>query len=140
MVNTSCMHEVVKTNQRKKYSSILMKRILLIFTALSCSLLATGQTYSGTGGSITQLIDTSRFDIVVSGLSPANIDNTFGLESITINITHSSDRVIDCYLASPDGSRITLTTDNGSTGNDYINTVFRFDAATSITSGSAPFT
>lgn len=97
------------------------------------------QTYSGTGGAITQVVDTSRFNIVVSGLSPSNIDNNFGLVSVTININHTSDRDIDCFIASPDGSMIELTTDNGSTGDNYTNTIFRYDAPVPVTSGSAPF-
>ena len=81
------------------------------------------QTFSGGGGSILTLIDTSRFNIAVSGLS-SNIDYHFGLESVTINITHTQDRDIDCYLAAPDGTRIELTTDNGGTGDNYTNTTF----------------
>jgi subtilisin-like proprotein convertase family protein len=117
-----------------------MKRILSVFFFLSFYFHSHGQTYSGTGGSIIQVIDTSRFDIVVSGLNPSTIDNTFGLVSVTINITHTADRDIDCFLAAPDGSMVTLTTDNGSTGDNYTNTIFRYDASTPITSGSAPFT
>lgn len=117
-----------------------MKKNLFLFLGLLFHAFAFGQTYSGTGGSIIQVVDTSRFNIVVSGLNPANIDNSFGLESVTLNITHSSDRDIDCFLASPDGSMFMLTTDNGSTGNNYTNTIFRWDASTPITSGNAPFT
>ena len=117
-----------------------MKKILPVFLCLLNYVHSTAQTFSGTGGSITQVFDTSRFDIVVSGLSPANIDNTFGFESVTINITHTADRDIDCFLASPDGSMIMLTTDNGGAGDNYTNTVFRWDAATPVTNGNAPFT
>jgi subtilisin-like proprotein convertase family protein len=116
-----------------------MKKITLLLLSFAATFPGFAQTYSGGGGSIIQLVDTSRFDISVTGLTPANIDNNFGLESVEINITHSSDRDIDCYIASPDGSMIALTTDNGGTGNDYTNTVFRFDAATAISAGSAPF-
>lgn len=97
------------------------------------------QTLSGSGGSIITLTDTSRFNIAVSGL-PSSINYSFGLESIKINISHLQDKDIDCFLASPDGRLIELTTDNGGTGDHYTNTVFRYDASTSITSGSAPFT
>ncbi|MBP6656993.1 MAG: hypothetical protein KA284_04000, partial [Bacteroidia bacterium] len=40
------------------------------------------QTFSGTGGSIITLTDTSRFNIAVSGLANP-IDFTYGLESVT---------------------------------------------------------
>ncbi len=117
----------------------MIRNLFLFIFCLLIQYASFSQTYTGTGGSITQVVDTSRFNIVVSGLSPANIDNNFGLISVTINITHTADRDIDCFIASPDGSRIELTTDNGGTGDNYTNTIFRFDAATSITAGSAPF-
>ncbi len=115
----------------------------ILVCALSTFLLnipAFSQIYSGSGGSIIQVVDTSRFNINVSGLSPANIDNNFGLISVAINITHTADRDIDCFLASPDGTMIELTTDNGSFLDNYTNTVFRYDAGTSITDGFPPFT
>ena len=102
--------------------------------------IVSAQTFTGTGGSIITLTDTSRFNINVSGLSPSSIDFTYGLESVTINITHNQDKDIDCFLAAPDGTLIELTTDNGNTGHNFTNTVFRHDASTAITSGSAPFT
>ncbi|HQV99450.1 MAG TPA: CotH kinase family protein, partial [Bacteroidia bacterium] len=97
------------------------------------------QVFTGSGGSIITLTDTSRFNIPVTGLANP-IDFNYGLESVTINISHGSDRDIDCFLAAPDGTMIELTTDNGGTGNNFTNTVFKHSASTSITSGSAPFT
>ena len=119
---------------KKKFCTLL----LLIF--ISATQLTFAQTFTGSGGSIITLTDTSRFNINVSGLSPSAIDFNYGLESVTINITHTQDRDIDCFLAAPDGTLIELTTDNGGTGDNYTNTVFRNDASTSITSGTAPFT
>ena len=116
-------------------------RLFLGLSLIALTRFASAQTFSGTGGSIITLSDTSRFNINVSGLSPASVDYTFGLESVTININHSRARDIDCFLAAPDGTLIMLTTDNGGTsGSNFTNTIFRNDAATSITSGSAPFT
>jgi hypothetical protein len=40
----------------------------------------------------------------------------------------------------PDGTQVTLSTYNGGSSNNYTNTVFDDAAATSITSGIAPFT
>ncbi|MBK9526360.1 MAG: CotH kinase family protein [Bacteroidetes bacterium] len=103
-----------------------------------CSHFVSSQTFNGTGGSIITLTDTSRFNISVSGLSAA-VDYHFGLESVTVTITHTQDRDVDCFLAAPDGTRIELSTDNGGTGDNYTATTFRHDASQSITSGSAPF-
>jgi len=98
------------------------------------------QTFNGTGGSVITLTDTSRFNLNVSGLTPSALDFNHGLESVTISINHTRVADIDCFLAAPDGTIIELTTDNGGTSDHYTNTVFRNDAANSITSGSAPFT
>jgi parallel beta-helix repeat protein len=59
---------------------------------------------------------------------------------LNMNITHTWDSDLDIYLQHPDGTEVELTTDNGGNGDNYINTNFDDDAATSITSGSAPFT
>ena len=59
------------------------------------------QVFTGSGGSIITLTDTSRFNIPVTGLANP-IDFNYGLESVTINISHGSDRDIDCFLAAPD--------------------------------------
>ena len=118
-----------------------MKNLHLIFFFLLSSILqSSAQTFTGGGGSIITLTDTSRFNLNVSGLSPSTMNFIFGLESVTISINHTRDADIDCFLAAPDGTLIELTTDNGGTSDNYVNTVFRHDASTSITSGSAPYT
>ncbi|MEJ5165507.1 MAG: S8 family serine peptidase [Thermoanaerobaculia bacterium] len=61
--------------------------------------------------------------------------------NVTItNITHTYDGDLDIYLISPTGTRVELSTDNGSSGDNYVNTVFDDEASTPITSGTAPFT
>lgn len=56
------------------------------------------------------------------------------------NITHTYDSDLDIYLIAPDNTRVELTTDNGSSGDNYINTVFDDSSVSSITNGTAPFT
>jgi len=112
----------------------------LLFILIVATLSTSAQTFTGGGGSIITLTDTSRFNLNVSGLSPSTMNFTFGLEAVTISISHTRDADIDCFLAAPDGTLIELTTDNGGTSDHYTNTVFRHDASTSITSGNAPFT
>jgi len=60
--------------------------------------------------------------------------------NVTVNLNHTYDGDLDLYLEGPDGTRVELSTGNGSSGNDYIDTVFDDEAATSIESGSPPFT
>jgi len=75
-------------------------------------------------------------------LSPISVASV-GLVSdvnVTISLTHTFDGDLDIFLIGPNGTRVELTTDNGSTGDNFTNTVFDDQAATSITSGTAPFT
>jgi len=60
--------------------------------------------------------------------------------NVTVNLNHTFDGDLDLYLEGPDGTRVELSTGNGSSGNDYIDTVFDDEAATPIESGSPPFT
>ena len=60
--------------------------------------------------------------------------------NVTLNITHTWDSDLDIFLISPTGTSVELSTDNGSSGDNYTGTTFSDAAATSITSGSAPFT
>ncbi len=116
----------------------MKKKLLGLFSLLGCSTLF-GQTFTGSGGPISDLLDTTYFNIFVSGLTPSNINGVYGLEEVCININHIKDRDLDIYLESPDGTIVELTTDNGDLGDDYFTTCFRQDATTSVVNGTAPF-
>lgn len=60
--------------------------------------------------------------------------------TVKVNITHGYDGDIALYLKSPAGNEITLSYYRGSSGDNYTDTVFDDAAATSITTGVAPFT
>jgi len=60
--------------------------------------------------------------------------------NVLINITHTFDGDLDIFLIAPDDTRVELTTDNGSGGDNFVDTIFDQEAATSITAGAAPFT
>jgi subtilisin-like proprotein convertase family protein len=60
--------------------------------------------------------------------------------NVAINLTHTFDGDLDIFLISPDNTVVELSTDNGSTGDNYTNTVFDDEAGTLITAGAAPFT
>lgn len=55
-------------------------------------------------------------------------------------IMHTYDADLDIYLKAPDGTEIELSTDNGSSGDNYIGTIFDDEATALITAGTAPFT
>ncbi|UCH63623.1 MAG: proprotein convertase P-domain-containing protein, partial [Fidelibacterota bacterium] len=60
--------------------------------------------------------------------------------NVSVSITHTYDEDVDIYLISPLGTRIELSTDNGSSLDNYSSTVFDDEASISITSGTPPFT
>ena len=114
-----------------------------IITGSSTTLAATGPTVGPAGitNSTNYSIDdsfsdTTRSNIVVSGVT----GSANSITGITINIDHPFDADLDIYLKAPDGSRVELSTDNGSFGANYSGTIFDPTAATLITSGSVPFT
>tara|TARA_R100000908_G_scaffold46366_1_gene22720 strand:- start:263 stop:3121 length:2859 start_codon:yes stop_codon:yes gene_type:complete len=77
---------------------------------------------------------------VESTIAISSSANASDLTSITLNITHTYTADLDITLYAPNGSSINLSSDNGSGGNNYTNTVFTSGVGTAITSGSAPFT
>lgn len=98
------------------------------------------QTYTGSGGAIPD-VTTTDFPLTISTLSPSTIDTmTFGLETVCINLTHTYDGDLDIKLLAPDGTQLTLSSGNGGGGQDYTNTCFDENAASSIGAGSPPFT
>jgi len=58
---------------------------------------------------------------------------------VQLYVTHSFDADLDLTLKAPGGATIDLSSDNGSSGNDYQATVLDGLCATSVASGSAPF-
>ena len=59
---------------------------------------------------------------------------------VEVDISHVFTGDLDLSLTSPSGTTVELSTDNGSSGSDYVDTIFSDDAETSITTGIAPFT
>ncbi len=60
--------------------------------------------------------------------------------AVQVNISHTWDTDLEFYLVHPDGmTQVLLAADLGHSGDDYMDTVFRDDAAVSITAGVPPF-
>lgn len=117
-----------------------MKKLLPLAALLALSSVAFGQTFNGGGGAI-QDNQTLDIPINVSGLSPATIDTiNFGLEQVCINLAHTWDGDLTISIEAPDGTTTILAAAVGGDGDDFTNTCFRYDAATSIGAGSPPFT
>jgi subtilisin-like proprotein convertase family protein len=75
--------------------------------------------------------------------SNLTVADSFSLTDVNLtigSIVHTYDGDLDIYLEHPDNTAVELSTDNGSSGNNYTSTVFDDEAATAITAGSPPFT
>ena len=57
-----------------------------------------------------------------------------------VKLSHKTDDQLNVYLVAPNGTRVELFTDVGGSGDNFTDTVLSDEAATSISSGSAPFT
>jgi subtilase family serine protease len=71
---------------------------------------------------------------LVSGLGGSITDL-----NVKLNISHTYDADLVITLISPTGTQVTLASHNGGSRNNFTNTTFDDQAATSISSGSAPF-
>jgi subtilisin-like proprotein convertase family protein len=88
-----------------------------------------------------------EIEIDVTGAPGTQLGSDVEFESVSLIIDHSFDGDLDIFLISPNNVEVELSTDNGSTGDDYGDptncpsavTTFRMDATTLITAGTAPF-
>ncbi|MBI5540870.1 MAG: CotH kinase family protein [Bacteroidia bacterium] len=118
----------------------MVRKLLFIFFILSSYILKS-QTFSINPNSIINDNSTTDFPILVSGLSPANIDTfNFGLETVCINLTHTWDADLNIYIISPDGTTVMLVSGQGGSDDNYTNTCFNVYSTQTIPAGSAPFT
>ncbi len=113
-----------------------MKKTILLLLQSIC-ILSYSQTFNGTSGAIPDA-GCKNFTTTVTGVGVLGTTNS--LKDIVVNINHTFDADIDITLIAPNGTSIELSTDNGSSGDNYTNTYFNNSALTLITSGTAPFT
>jgi len=97
-----------------------------------------GQTYNGSGGAIPDNGNSIYFPINVQNLG--QINTTFGLESVCINVQHPYDSDLEIQLIAPDGTGIMLSYANGGDGDNFTSTCFSDFADNSISQGTPPFT
>jgi subtilisin-like proprotein convertase family protein len=86
-------------------------------------------------------LGTNNSTILVSGIT-TELRNVI----VSMHITHTAADDLDIQLISPNGTIVTLSSDNGATASDYgtscadaQRTTFSMSAATAITAASAPF-
>ncbi|MEL6392111.1 MAG: proprotein convertase P-domain-containing protein, partial [Bacteroidota bacterium] len=89
-------------------------------------------------GAPAQTVGISESDAVVTGVGP--LTGCRRVERVLVNMNHTWTGDIGLFLISPAGTVLELSTRNGGSQNDYLNTEFRDDAAIFITDGNPPFT
>ena len=108
-------------------------RLSLIFV-LATAAVAAPVTYGpGTTGAILDVF-TNEFTLTV----PDSVVITD--VNVGINLTHTWDGDLDIFIISPLGTIVELSSDNGASGDNYINTIFDDVAGKLIAAGAAPFT
>jgi len=119
----------------------LMKIYGLIFLVFFTVLTASGQTFTSTPNAHINDYATTEFTLAASGMPQLTTDTTtFGLESVSINLTHTWDADLDIYIVAPDGTSALLVSAQGGGDDNFTNTCFNYDATQDIIGAPAPFT
>lgn len=117
-----------------------MLKLCCLLPLLCLSTNSVAQTFTGSGGAITDDGQANTFIIPASGLTQTHLDSAYGLVSVCLNLTHTWDSDLDVQLVAPDGQAVSLFSGLGGDGDNFTNTCFRDNATVNITAGSAPFT
>lgn len=129
---------ISRLNQQKVDYTKMLSVIIVLF--LFFPFLAKAQVFNGSGGPILNTGQTTYFSLLVSGLVPSQLDSTFGVESVCINLNHPTDEELFIYLESPNGRIVELAPGSSCNGANYTNTCFDSRVNTSITLSEAPYT
>ncbi len=85
-------------------------------------------------------IDPGLPNTISSTVEVANLgDATVEAVEVMVDISHTWTNDLVVALIGPDGTEVTLVAREGGSRDDFLGTIFRADALTSITTGSAPF-
>jgi subtilisin-like proprotein convertase family protein len=95
------------------------------------------QTYPGSAGLPLTLPDNTT---KTATLAISNFTGAIADVNVRLSITHTYNSDLDVFLISPSGKRVELFTDVGGSGKNFTNTMLDDAAATTITTGTAPFT
>ena len=78
-----------------------------------------------------------NYPVNVAGIPNMMDTTTFGLQSVSVNITHPKNDQLSLYLQSPNGTTVLLLKKNP--GSNYINTKFDGESSVYIDYGQSPF-
>jgi subtilisin-like proprotein convertase family protein len=104
-------------------------------------LFSNAQVFTGTGGAILNNGGQETiFNLPVSGLTPAQIDSTFGLMNVTVDIVHPNVNELHLAIMSPWGLEVDLTGVLTVSGANFTGTTFDNSSTTIITNAVGPYT
>lgn len=110
-----------------------MKKLLVL--AMACATVgAHALVFNVDAGGAINDVATNNFTFTLSSSITSITDI-----NVRLAIQHTWDSDLDIFLIAPDLTSVELTTDNGSSGDNYADTLLDDAAATSITAGTAPF-
>ncbi|MFL5331189.1 MAG: beta strand repeat-containing protein [Gemmataceae bacterium] len=98
-----------------------------------------GPTTTYSSANVPQTISASGTPTVTSTITVPDVGVAFDV-NVKLNISHTFDSDLVVSLKNPAGTSVTLFSKVGGNGDNFTNTVLDDQAATKITSGSAPFT
>ena len=119
-----------------------MKRPILCVLVISLMALVGATVYAAVTESSVD-VPKAIPDNVPAGVLSAltfSVAGTITDVNVTVNIAHTYNADLDIYLQNPSAVEVELSTDNGGTSDNFTDTVFDDEAATSITAGTAPYT
>ena len=115
-------------------------RFFIVLSIFICSY-SHAQTFTNsTGGPIPPRGNTTSFYIPVSSLGAPQLDSSYGLINVCIDITHPRVSNLGISLLAPDGTQVDLVDGAGGSGANFTGTCFSMSDTTTIFSGFAPFT
>jgi len=115
------------------------RKLFLFITLLLSVSFSMAQTFSGSGGAIPDNGATPTcFPVTVANVG--TINNSYGLASVCLDITHTWDSDLEITLHAPDGTILNLAIQEGGSADNFTGTCFTGTAIQSVTNGVAPFT
>lgn len=150
---TSAAGEQIPANDTSAVNGIILNPLPAVTTIGDATICPGSQITLTTTGTASGIINTTaQFAgaLAIPDANPTGVESSINISTVGTasqvtfvridSLTHGWVEDLDIYLIAPDGSQIELSTDNGSSGDNYIGTVFTPSASSSITSGTAPFT
>ena len=98
------------------------------------------QTFNGNIGIITDNNVINEYNLEVSGIQLSNLNSSYGITQICLNLNHTWNADLNVSLVSPDGTSVNLFSGIGGGNDNFTNTCLNQSATQSINSGFAPFT